>query len=100
MKKKDEEVTNAEEVKKISRDYAPEVIRSMVEIAINKKYPASTRVQAGQVVLSRAYGKPDESIKVKNDGGGSFISVLRKIESSKTVTKEIKEDQPDLEMPM
>ena len=55
-----------EAVKKISREYSADVIKSMVEITLNKKYPPSTRVQAAQIVLDRAFGKP----KVHDKKGG------------------------------
>ena len=68
-----------EAVKRISREYSAEVIKSMVEISLNNKYPPSTRVQAAQIVLDRAFGKPKEDSSERDNTKGSFISILRGI---------------------
>lgn len=81
-----------DEVKKLCLEYSVEVTRSMIEIALNKKYPPSVRTQAGMLVLNRGLGMPRQAVEVKDTQKGSFISILRNIKKPESIS------EPNLEM--
>ena len=94
MSLKENEVSEAhEKVKRICREYSVDVMKSMIEICLNNKYPASTRVQSAQIILDRGFGKPKEDNSDKDNTKGSFISILRGIKKAEPLNKSPKETE-------
>lgn len=58
-------VMNGEALKRVAQSFAEEMLLIQVEVARDRRNPGHVRVDAAERVLSRAHGRPAQSLEVK-----------------------------------
>lgn len=97
--------TVEDEIRSIGIKYAPAIMRSLVNVAINPKSPPTTVIMASNIIFDRCFGKPKASLNVTANSG-TFIDILRGLGDPKLkekeeqtiveIKEEIKDDQLSL----
>lgn len=60
----------------MAKKASPEIMQSLIALALDTSIKAETRIRAGEVVLNRAYGMPRQAVDVKNEGMPMFVALL------------------------
>jgi hypothetical protein len=76
-----------DEIRSIGIKYAPAIMRSLVNVAINPKSPPTTVIMASNIIFDRCFGKPKASLNVTANTG-SFVEILRGLGDIKSKEKE------------
>ncbi len=53
-----------EEVRELGKAASPKIMRAFIKLALDKKTPAAQRIAAGNAVLDRTMGKPEQQHRV------------------------------------
>ena len=63
-----------EEVRELGKAASPKIMRAFIKLALDEKTPAAQRIAAGNAVLDRTMGKPEQQHRVS--GQINFAALL------------------------
>jgi hypothetical protein len=52
-------------IQELAKSYAPQAVKTLAALMVDKRVPAQVRVNAAQALLDRGYGRPAQSIEAK-----------------------------------
>jgi Family of unknown function (DUF5681) len=91
------------EIRALARQHTQTALKTLIDIAADKKAPAAARVAAAAHLLDRGYGRPETKIEATIEPREPSVfselpwtEVARIIELSKVAGFEVREPEPEL----
>lgn len=86
------------ETKAYAFKHARRAIDQLVQIVEDRSYPPGDRVSAGREILDRAVGKPQASVAVTQELGGTFLEALRIVHEQQAIENKGKDQPPTIDV--
>ena len=87
-------------IQKMARRATPKVIAMLSNIAADESVPASARIQAGNSILDRAFGKAAQHVEVTGKVETTFVDALQRVAQAAIEAEAMRDVTPDEAEPL